>query len=100
MTNPICAVCADDATAVKLSLLMIAGVEDGRAMQFFGTLTLFNPLCAMTIEQVAGRRGTRRRFCDEKCRLTRWVLKKAAMLLAPLEQARVWEILLKLSREA
>jgi hypothetical protein len=36
--------------------------------------------------------------CDG-CRLTRWILKKAASLLAPLEQSRNWEILLKLSRE-
>jgi hypothetical protein len=44
-------------------------------------------------------RGIRRRFCGDDCRLTHWVLKRAAKLLSPLEQGRGWEILLKLSRE-
>jgi len=37
MTNPICAVCADDATAKKLSRLMIAGADDdpGKAKRFW-----------------------------------------------------------------
>jgi hypothetical protein len=44
-------------------------------------------------------RGSKRQFCDDRCRLIHWILKKAAKLLAPLEQSRSWEILLKLSRE-
>jgi hypothetical protein len=42
-------------------------------------------------------RGTQRQFCDDRCRLIHWILKKAATLLPPLEQSRSWEILLKLS---
>ena len=57
-----------------------------------------NPLCKV---KLAGNRsrGTQRQFCDDRCRLIHWILKKAAKLVAPLEQARAWEILLKLSRE-
>jgi transposase-like protein len=58
-----------------------------------------NPICNGPIEQLGPARGSRRRFCCKACRLTFWVLKKAAKLLAPLEQVRSWEILLKLSRE-
>ena len=58
-----------------------------------------NPVCNAELDQTKRSRGTPRRFCDHKCRLTRWILKRAARLLAPLEQARGWEILLKLSRE-
>ena len=50
-------------------------------------------------QQIGPARGSRRRFCCKSCRLTYWILKKAAKLLAPLEQVRSWEILLKLSRE-
>jgi hypothetical protein len=57
-----------------------------------------NPLCNLKLERNRSR-GTQRQFCDDRCRLTRWILKKAAKLLAPLEQSRSWEILLKLSRE-
>jgi hypothetical protein len=57
-----------------------------------------NPLCSVKL--AANRsRGTRRQFCDDRCRLIHWILKKAAMLLAPLEQSRGWEILLRLSKE-
>jgi hypothetical protein len=58
-----------------------------------------NPLCSVKLEGNRSR-GTERQFCDDRCRLTRWILKRAAKLLAPLEQSRSWEILLKLSKEA
>jgi hypothetical protein len=58
-----------------------------------------NPLCSRKFEGNRSR-GTERQFCDDRCRLTRWILKKAAKLLAPIEQARSWEIFLKLSKEA
>jgi hypothetical protein len=57
-----------------------------------------NPLCTLKFEGKRSR-GTERRFCDDRCRLIHWILKKAAKLLAPLEQSRSWEILLKLSKE-
>ena len=58
-----------------------------------------NPLCSVKLAANRGR-GTQRQFCDDRCRLIHWILKKAATLLAPLEQSRGWEILLKLSRES
>jgi hypothetical protein len=57
-----------------------------------------NPLCSVKL-QGSRSRGTQRQFCDDRCRLIHWILKKAAKLLAPIEQSRSWEILLKLSRE-
>jgi hypothetical protein len=44
--------------------------------------------------------GTKREFCDDRCRLIHLIMKKTAKLLALLEQSRSWEILLKLSRES
>jgi hypothetical protein len=58
-----------------------------------------NPLCSVKLEGNRSR-GNPRQYCNEKCRLTRWILKKAVKLLAPLEQSRSWEILLKLSKES
>jgi hypothetical protein len=55
-----------------------------------------NPLCNVKLNRAAPNRGSRRRFCANKCRLIYWVLKKAATLLAPLDQSRAREILLKL----
>jgi hypothetical protein len=57
-----------------------------------------NPLCKAKLG-VNHSRGTQHQFCEDRCRLIHWILKKAAKLLAPLEQSRGWEILLKLSRE-
>jgi hypothetical protein len=54
-----------------------------------------NPLSSFQLEG-----GTKREFCDDRCRLIHLIMKKAAKLLAPLEQSRSWEILLKLSRES
>ena len=54
-----------------------------------------NPLCELSFN---GDGRKRRRFCSDRCRLIRWILKRAAELLAPLEQSRAWEILFKLSR--
>jgi hypothetical protein len=41
-----------------------------------------------------GKRNPEGQFCDDRCRLIHWILKKAAKLLAPIEQSRSWEILL------
>jgi hypothetical protein len=59
-----------------------------------------SPLCDTNLIASKRRRGTQRRFCDDRCRLIRWILKKVAKLLAPLEQSRGWEILLNLSKES
>ena len=48
-----------------------------------------NPLCRVKLEGNRSR-GTQRQFCDDRCRLIHWILKKAAKLLAPFG----WEILL------
>jgi hypothetical protein len=53
-------------------------------------------VCSVKLEGKRSR-GTERQFCDDHCRVTHWILKKAAKLLAPLEQSKSWEILLKLS---
>jgi hypothetical protein len=50
-----------------------------------------NPLCSVKLEGKRSR-GTERQFCDDRGRLIHWILKKAAKLLAPLEQSRSWEI--------
>jgi len=57
-----------------------------------------NPLCSSKIDGSRSR-GIRRRFCNAECKLHFWVLKKAARLLAPIENRRVCEILARLSRE-
>jgi len=56
------------------------------------------PICKTKLEGNRSR-GSERQFCDDRCRLIHWILKKAAKLLASLEQSRGWEILLKLSKE-
>jgi hypothetical protein len=56
-----------------------------------------NPLCQISLN---GDGRKTRRFCSDRCRLVGWILKKAAELLAPLEQSRAWEILFKLTHPA
>ena len=74
--------------------------QPGRESALFNRLQLMamlpegctNPLCKTMID-TSRSRGMRRRFCGKECRLIFWVLKRAARLLAPIEQGRRWEIL-------
>src|SRR5262245_56997417 len=52
-----------------------------------------NPLCKSLLVNPVNRSHQNRRHCDRRCRLTHWVLKRAATLLAALEQSKAWEIL-------
>src|SRR5262245_28340615 len=55
-----------------------------------------NPICELPL---TGPGKRHRRHCDRGCRLTHWILKRAASLLAPLEQSKAWGILYRLDQE-